>query len=139
MKRVKYMSKFAKSFTTKEIEDLAVQSAKHNKENDITGVLMASGDLFFQIIEGPDDKIDQLVERIVNDTRHKEVIILNNLSGDFSRLFPDWSMRQIILTEEVSIENNALKAIMETLFIQQRLTENLTQMLERSVWQQLAR
>ena len=51
MKRIKYISKFNKEIPKEEIYQLAEESSKSNAEKDITGILMVSGRLFFQIIE----------------------------------------------------------------------------------------
>ena len=60
IKRIHYVSSFAQNMSDDEIEVLASQAAKKNVENDITGVLMAQSGIFFQIIEGPEEKIDDL-------------------------------------------------------------------------------
>jgi hypothetical protein len=47
LKRINYISSFVKDLSDDEIEELARQAAKKNAENDITGVLMAKGGVFF--------------------------------------------------------------------------------------------
>ena len=51
LKRINYISSFVQDMSYDEIEELAKQAAKKNAENDITGVLMVKGEVFFQIIE----------------------------------------------------------------------------------------
>ncbi len=50
--------------TSADISSLVERSAANNKENDITELLIATGEVFFQILEGPDDR-----NRIVAKTR----------------------------------------------------------------------
>jgi hypothetical protein len=71
IKRIHYVSSFAQNMSDDEIEALASQAAKKNAENDITGVLMAQSGIFFQIIEGPEDNIDDLFKSIMRDPRHE--------------------------------------------------------------------
>ena len=75
MKRIKYMSRFNKEMTVEEIHQLSEQAAKNNAKKDITGILMTSGKIFFQIIEGPEKEIDALWNTIFTDPRHTDVII----------------------------------------------------------------
>ncbi len=134
MKRIKYISRFARLFSSEELEKLGQEFKKNNEVNEITGVFMASGDLFFQIIEGPDEKVDALMEKIEQDPRHRDVLILSNENNKTQRIFPDWSMRKVDLSNKASLENNTLKAILETIFQQKRLVANLTDTVERSIW-----
>jgi hypothetical protein len=53
MKRIKYVSRFAVPFREAELEELGMRAAKKNKGLDITGVLITSGGLFYQVLEGP--------------------------------------------------------------------------------------
>ncbi len=138
MKRIKYISRFAQALSSEDIQELADKAAANNKRDDITGVFMVSGDLFFQIIEGPEETIDPLMGRIRSDSRHQDVLVLNQEDNVAKRIFPDWSMRKVDLSKEASVENNSLKAIMETIFIQQRVLSNLTETLERAVWHRLS-
>ena len=54
-------------------------------------MLVASGELFFQLIEGPDAAIDALFARIIADDRHRNVTIVGVEQGDVRRMCPDWS------------------------------------------------
>lgn len=66
--------------------------ARHNNaRDDITGALICRQDLYLQLIEGPDDKIDALYARIAVDDRHFDVQRM--LSGEVDhRIFPEWTM-----------------------------------------------
>jgi hypothetical protein len=44
---------FAVPFCEAELEELEMRAAKKNKGLDITGVLITSGGLFYQVLEGP--------------------------------------------------------------------------------------
>lgn len=139
MKRIKYISRFSKAHSSDDIKKLADSAVENNKRDGITGIFMVSGDLFFQIIEGPEAEVDQLMERIKNDDRHKDMLVLSVDENIKKRIFPDWSMRKVDISDEASSENNSLKAIMETIFIQKRVLANLTETIERAIWHRLVK
>ena len=53
LKRLKYVSQFARALSPAQIDALTRRSAENNKKVEVTGVLMTTGGLFFQVIEGP--------------------------------------------------------------------------------------
>jgi hypothetical protein len=137
LKRIHYISSFVQEMTDDEIEELASQAAKNNAENDITGVLMAKGGLFFQIIEGPEEKIDGLFTNILKDPRHKKIITLGIQVGDLKRLFPNWHMKEINLDTTTSERLQPVRAIIDAVQAQATIIENLTEALAASAWAEL--
>lgn len=133
MKRIKYISKFNKVMTVEEVHQLAEESAKNNAKKNITGILMSSGQIFFQIIEGPETEIDNLWNSISRDSRHTDIIILQTSTGSFDRLFPDWSMKGIVLNPESEMRLEPLKVIMEILVDWEKRKEKLINTLELSM------
>lgn len=137
MKRIKYISRFAKEFSAEELSELTNKAAKRNKLLDITGVLMASGGIFFQVIEGPDEHIDVLYQDIVKDSRHWGVLLLSVEDGKLERLFPDWSMKKFDLDLKAETWSDPLKTIINAIFTQRHLIDEMTKTLERAIWNQL--
>lgn len=133
MKRIKYISKFNKEMSKAEIYQLAEESSKSNAEKDITGILMVSGRLFFQIIEGADKEIDRLWDSITRDDRHTDIILLKEDIGSFDRLFPDWSMRGLVLDSDSEMRLEPLKVIMEMIVEWENRKEKLINTLELSM------
>jgi hypothetical protein len=75
-------------------EDLTAihQSARHlNALDGITGLLLFDGSRFLQIVEGAEDAIDNLVERLRMDPRHSAFEVRDERYVE-RRSFPDWSM-----------------------------------------------
>lgn len=134
VKRLRYISSFAYPMTASDLEALASQAQEHNARDGITGILVASGDLFFQLIEGPDDKIDALFGRISTDKRHKEVLLLSSEQGDFDRLCPDWAMRSVDLSRESAERAAPIRALLRVAFAQRRLLEESVAALESFTW-----
>jgi hypothetical protein len=66
-------------------------SRRCNERDGLTGALLCRADVYLQLLEGPQDKIDATFARILKDDRHLDVQIL--LSGSIERrLFPLWAM-----------------------------------------------
>ena len=76
MKRIKYASRFSKPLTEKELDQLGQKAAAKNAEFEVTGILMASGGMFYQVIEGPAEAVDSLFAAIAGDERHTDVVVL---------------------------------------------------------------
>lgn len=86
-----YTSREAQFFSDAEIEQLLVGARSHNQASDITGVLLYFNLVFFQVLEGRKEDLEELFARIVEDPRHKDVTLQVNEPIE-ARLFPDWSM-----------------------------------------------
>jgi hypothetical protein len=57
----------------------------------VTGLLVFDGRRFLQIIEGAEEAIDSLVERLRRDPRHSAFEVRDERYVD-ERSFPDWTM-----------------------------------------------
>jgi len=137
LKRIHYISSFVKDMSVDEIKEISSQAAKNNAEKDITGVLMAKGGVFFQIIEGPEENIDRLFTNILKDIRHEKIITLGIQVGDLKRLFPNWHMKEINLDTTTSERLQPVKAIIDAVHAQAAIIENLTEALAASAWAEL--
>lgn len=74
-----------------ELDALLVEARNFNRSHAITGMLLYMGGNFCQGIEGPEDAVAALMERIRKDSRHKEVRELIRAPAD-AREFGAWSM-----------------------------------------------
>ncbi|MGA9581905.1 MAG: BLUF domain-containing protein [Allosphingosinicella sp.] len=71
------------------------QTARHlNALDGITGLLLFDGSRFLQIVEGAEDAVDNLVERLRGDSRHSAFELRDERYVD-RRSFPDWSMELV--------------------------------------------
>ncbi len=65
---------------------------RNNLRDGITGSLICRADLYLQMLEGPRSSVTATFNRILNDDRHLDVVLIG--CGDAkTRLFPDWHMR----------------------------------------------
>jgi len=78
------------------LNDIAEVSISHNKAENISGILCYGNGYFFQYIEGSEQALTNLKNRILKDNRHKDVQTLA-FSAIEERRFTGWSLRSIIL------------------------------------------
>ena len=138
MKRVKYISQFAKPMSREDINAIATQAALNNTSLDVTGVLMTSGGLFFQVLEGPEDVVDALYERIGRDPRHTDMLLLKSEVNVSRRIFPNWAMRVVVLETDDFSRLEPLRIILETISEMQARQSILSTALERGLWMELS-
>lgn len=74
------------------LSNLLLDSRRANERDDITGALIARHDLYLQLLEGPQPKVEAVYRRILNDDRHVEITKLVDRPIE-TRLFPGWAMR----------------------------------------------
>lgn len=137
LKRIRYISEFSRHMSPADIERLAQQSAVANQARDITGIFVATGELFFQVIEGPVAEIDGLYGKITGDDRHRQVLLLEVEQGDLTRLFPDWAMRKLDLSDESMRRLSAARSILKAIHAQRIVQQNLRTALEQTLWQEV--
>lgn len=73
------------------LSGILLDARKHNKRDGITGALICRHDIYLQMLEGPQDKVDSTIERISRDDRHVNMQVLLSEQSD-TRLFGDWAM-----------------------------------------------
>lgn len=94
-----YVSTRVPSCTEAEIEKILNTSVENNKINNITGILVYSSNRFLQVLEGDSDVILNLYDKIKEDKRHKNSVMISLKSID-KRLFPGWHMGSKYLKTE---------------------------------------
>lgn len=70
---------------------ILTHSVPANRAAGITGVLIASGEYFCQVLEGPGPMVEQIFESIQLDSRHEAITVLEFVRID-ARVFADWDM-----------------------------------------------
>ena len=133
LKRVKYISRSSRPLTDAEVDEIRAVSQKNNIQANITGVLVETGGLFFQLIEGPEDSVDQLYKRISEDPRHEEILLLNTMNDVEGRLYPDWAMKTVHL-RKVDPRAEGIRLLLETAVENHRRVQSLSKGIERIVW-----
>ena len=74
------------------LSHILFQARDHNPRVGITGALICRGDIYLQLLEGPETAIEALYKNIRLDDRHVEVKkLLQRAVSD--RMFPTWAMK----------------------------------------------
>lgn len=88
---IMYGSSATKYFSRTDLLDLLMKARRYNTEVGITGILLYKEGNFIQVLEGEEQAVRTLFQKIEQDPRHLGVIVL--LQGvEAERQFPDWSM-----------------------------------------------
>lgn len=91
MLRLLYISTARRPHTSDELDPILKASRRNNANANVTGLLLAGGRRFLQILEGDEADVKRTYERIRNDDRHIAVVILKTETTD-KRMFPSWAM-----------------------------------------------
>jgi len=86
-----YVSTSVKLLNDEELLDILKISRENNSSKDVTGLLLYKGGNFMQVLEGPDEAVEALYEKIKADPRHKDVNVLSREQIS-ARQFPAWEM-----------------------------------------------
>lgn len=77
-----------------DLEQIHRTARELNALDGITGLLVFNGTHFLQIVEGAQDAIEDLVQRLRQDPRHSGFEVRDK-HGIGARSFPDWSMELV--------------------------------------------
>jgi hypothetical protein len=89
-----YLSRISVHFDDQMLVDLAAKSSVNNKNRGVTGILLRAGNHFIQILEGPNDMVHRLVNKIRGDFRHTDLRIIYEESIE-NRRFGESSMKYL--------------------------------------------
>lgn len=86
-----YVSSARRLLEDAELEAILLVSRRNNLRDEITGMLLYKGGNIMQVLEGPEDKVLALVEKLRQDPRHHGLLILLR-SHIAERQFDQWAM-----------------------------------------------
>ena len=92
------------------LNDIAEVAIERNQADNITGILCYGNGYFFQCVEGSEQALTNLKNRLLVDDRHKDLKILD-FSAIAERRFAGWSPRSITL-ERWMMNEPKLKSFM---------------------------
>jgi hypothetical protein len=82
------------------VRDIAIEASQTNRSLDVSGILMAVGDFFLQVLEGQEDTVEELLGKIGRDERHSDIRVLYRGSLP-DRIFGQWSMGCVQSNQEM--------------------------------------
>lgn len=89
--RLVYASTISENFNCDDIETILSAARKHNKKNNVTGMLCFNRKYFLQCLEGSRTNVNQTYHKILNDSRHSHIVLLD-YKEITRREFGAWSM-----------------------------------------------
>ncbi|WP_245798234.1 BLUF domain-containing protein [Vibrio ostreicida] len=98
MIRLIYVSTVNEQFNLSCVDDILSSAQRRNTENNVSGVLYFNCKFFMQYLEGESRDVEETYQRIVNDKRHCEILLLDKTSIE-ERLFNGWSMAYVLESE----------------------------------------
>lgn len=86
-----YASAATVNFSSEDLDALLEKARANNSTMDVTGMLLFHEGTFLQVLEGSQENVEELYNKIATDTRHGNVLLLATREID-ERNFGDWSM-----------------------------------------------
>lgn len=91
LRQIIYTSIASSQMNSRQLLDLLHEARGYNAVDGITGLLIHSDGHFMQVIEGSDENIEDVYQRIKRDSRHQDIHIIADKKIS-ERMFPHWSM-----------------------------------------------
>ena len=91
LRTIAYVSEALEAFNRQALSDLFIRAQLYNDGVDVTGLLLFGDGLFVQTFEGPDESVERVYERIVEDSRHQIARVFMDESIQ-QRVYPAWAM-----------------------------------------------
>jgi len=98
-----YVSSASRPLRDDEILEILRVARLNNEKLDITGMLLYREGNFLQVLEGPAEAVDSMIQKIKRDSRHQGVILMSRKHID-ERQFADWSMAFRNMSKDSSVE-----------------------------------
>ena len=92
--RLMYASRATETVRPETLNAILKKSTHDNPGIGVTGVLCFSGDIFLQVLEGGRSQVSKLYNRIAQDPRHTNVVLLSYDEIE-ERSFAGWAMGQV--------------------------------------------
>ena len=77
--------------TCKELREILTTARERNGQCGISGLLLYKNGRFMQFLEGPEEAVRSLMNKLSVDHRHQDVMVLEE-DVEESRQFPTWAM-----------------------------------------------
>lgn len=132
-----YISKNTIKGNADEVKDqitkILAAAHKNNPEKGVTGALLYSGGYFCQVIEGPEDVLEDLFETIQMDGRHGDVTVLH-FEPIEARGFGEWAMALAGIEDNMRFDVEGVRASKDELKMKET-GRDLVNVLEQMVKQ----
>ena len=90
-----YSSRAAPGVDAEEVQRIVATARRRNPLNAISGLLVFGSGVFLQWLEGPRDRVMELMARLQADARHDTLVVISESEERRERLFPAWDMELV--------------------------------------------
>jgi hypothetical protein len=97
--QIMYSSQATKPMTVTDLEKILTDARAGNQARNITGALVYVDGVFFQILEGDEAVLRNLMANIASDSRHRSVKVFYEAQVD-APAFESWSMAYLAPTAQ---------------------------------------
>ena len=94
MHRLLYISTAREPITPEMLDDILRTSRRKNAARGVTGLLIAGGSRFLQVLEGEEAVVHETYARITGDPRHFASVVLHDAETS-GRTFANWAMGSV--------------------------------------------
>lgn len=108
---IAYLSNLSRQLSKEELFALATNASENNRKKDICGILLYSGNKFLQVLQGEEEAVKTLFEKIAKDSRHRNVTVIIE-SHSMAKEFGNWSMA----FKELTVDERALHPELSNFF-----------------------
>ena len=91
MYQLVYISKATADFSAEDLDTLLAKARSNNAQQNVTGMLLYHEGSFIQALEGEEERVDAIFNKIETDSRHTDAHIVLRTKVE-ERAFADWSM-----------------------------------------------
>lgn len=117
-----YVSSSVSLMDGQQLLEILRASHKNNAEQSVTGMLLYKGGNFMQVLEGPKENVIKIFEKIQNDPRHKDIMVIAEDEID-ERQFSEWKMAFANLDDESVRSEPAYSEFLQDEFTAQKYRE----------------
>jgi hypothetical protein len=105
-----YCSRAADGVDDLEVGRIVERAQRHNLACGITGMLAFGSGVFFQWIEGPAAEVKKLIASLHGDSRHFDIVSLEQSEEKRERLYPNWAMEKVEAEDIHAVLEDALES-----------------------------
>jgi Sensors of blue-light using FAD len=112
LRSLTYSSWASRALVTSDLERILQSCRVNNGLDGVTGILIYSGGAFVQVLEGAPHALDDALERIRRDTRHRDLTVRDDRLIP-ERSFPNWDMAYLELENGHTLGRDALERALD--------------------------
>lgn len=99
---IAYISRASDDLSTVQIEEILQYAMRKNSDNDINGILLYKDGNFLQVLEGEKSLIMGLYQKIIEDDRHDNILVLFEEESN-EPIFQEYKSKFNLITSSIEL------------------------------------